>query len=133
MLKQAGMTAMPTWCCRLVVMHSLQKGPWQQREMTGSWAPSMQMGHSPESSPTSFSSSCTFFSADSPAQHSPLLRVHRTQMERTSSSCRLHCCGCHPLCMKRHCDWAVAAQQRLFGIGTCSASLTSQVDRGPDE
>ena len=63
----AAMGAVPTWCCRLVVMHSLQKGPWQQREMTGSWAPSMQMGHSPESSPTSFSSSCAFFSADSSA------------------------------------------------------------------
>ena len=75
---QAGMGAVPTWCCRLVVMHSLQKGPWQQREMTGSWAPSMQMGHSPESSPTSFSSSCAFFSADSAAQHSPSLGVRRT-------------------------------------------------------
>ena len=48
-------------------MQSRQKGPCAQREMRGSCAPSMQMGHSPTSLPTSFSSSCALLSSDSPA------------------------------------------------------------------
>jgi hypothetical protein len=48
-------------------MQSRQKGPCAQREIRGSCAPSMQMGHSPTSLPTSFSSSRALLSSDSPA------------------------------------------------------------------
>ena len=47
-------------------MQSRQKGPCAQSEMRGFCTPSMQMGHSPTSLPTSFSSSCALLSSDSP-------------------------------------------------------------------